>query len=411
GVALGAATLGQFKEWARRGLESSDDPRRIQAYYSLESRGSQEALFRIEGGLTLDSVAQTLRLYVEGLTGRALNIAPLTAVPEETKISDGKTIYLPSVVAEFEQEPDNFRLFKVLAAHAAGQIEFRTYAADQTALAAAAADARQAFATEHPDAPEMPADRQPAEQPAKKAKHRAPRRRKALSVPPEITFTEVLSLYPDADLAMRLFTTIENGRIDFLLRHHYRGIRRDLDFIRSRLVDRRPPFEKLPQDMVPFELLFQMAVCGGASSDARAFYPSVVSSFEKIFEDHIHRPDSTVGDSLIATRRVYKMLLERPGESDVEGDVQDSANNDGEPGEGAGSDVNETMENRRPRPQTEARQDPLSYWASGRTQDADIDSELLAQFNQVEAAEHDLEKGDRAFYYDEWDRELGDYRT
>jgi nitric oxide reductase activation protein len=29
----------------------------------------------------------------------------------------------------------------------------------------------------------------------------------------------------------------------------------------------------------------------------------------------------------------------------------------------------------------------------------------------AESAEQDLEKGDRAFYYDEWDRELGDYRT
>src|SRR6185503_10201170 len=82
-LALGAASLGQFRDWAQRGIEKlSDNSRRIQAYYSLESKASQEALFKIEGGLTLDSVAHTLRLYVEGLTGRSLHIASLASIPD-----------------------------------------------------------------------------------------------------------------------------------------------------------------------------------------------------------------------------------------------------------------------------------------------------------------------------------------
>ena len=73
---MSAASIGQFREWARRGIErSTDSARRVQAYYALESKASQEALFKIEGGLTLDAVSHTLRLYVEGLTGRVLNIA------------------------------------------------------------------------------------------------------------------------------------------------------------------------------------------------------------------------------------------------------------------------------------------------------------------------------------------------
>src|SRR5215831_8507411 len=136
-LALGAATLTQFGEWARRGLELSQDSRRLQAYYSLESRGSQNALFNIEGGLTLDSIAHTLRLYVEGLTGRVVSIAPLGSMPEQTRIGDGKTIYLPSVVAEFEAESENFRMFKVMAAHAAGQLEFGTYSKNSPSLLAA----------------------------------------------------------------------------------------------------------------------------------------------------------------------------------------------------------------------------------------------------------------------------------
>src|SRR5262249_60879494 len=109
GLALSAATLTQFGEGASGGVEIPQDARRLQAYYSLESKGSQDALFNIEGGLTLDSIAHTLRLYVEGLTGRVVNIAPLSSMPEQARIGDGNTIYLPSVVAEFEAESENFR--------------------------------------------------------------------------------------------------------------------------------------------------------------------------------------------------------------------------------------------------------------------------------------------------------------
>src|SRR6185436_2809326 len=143
-----AASLGQFRDWARRGLETTaENSRRVQAYYSLESKASQEALFKIEGGLTLDSVAHTLRLYVEGLTGRALHIASLASIPDQAKIGDGNTVYLPSVVAEFEDERENFRLFKVLAAHGAGQIEFLTFAAGETETVAALSEIQETFRT------------------------------------------------------------------------------------------------------------------------------------------------------------------------------------------------------------------------------------------------------------------------
>src|SRR5207253_2706174 len=127
------------------------------SYYALETRSSNEALRAGEAGVSLESVQALLRLYIEGLTGRAVEIPPLAAVPIETRIADGRTIHLPSVVTEFGDEELDFRLYKVLAAHAAGQIEFETYARDTDDLRAAYAalaefydpanqDARDAFA-------------------------------------------------------------------------------------------------------------------------------------------------------------------------------------------------------------------------------------------------------------------------
>ena len=383
-LALSAATVGQFREWAVRGIEKcGDSSRRIQAYYALESKASQDALFKIEGGLTLDSVAHTLKLYVEGLTGRALNIGSLSSIPDESKIGDGKTIYLPSVVAEFEDEHENFRLFKVLAAHAAGQIEFQTYIKDSPDLHAALRETRVAFAASGNGETQTEG----------------------------IDYLRVLTEFPNADLALRLFTTIENGRIDFLLRNVYRGIRRDLDFVRVRLVERRPLIENLPQELVPFELLFQIAICGGATQDTLRTYPTVVRQIETILTGYVFREGATVGDSLIATRHIYDFFVEQPNSADAANDQDPAGEGEGEGQGGEASVADPNAEQSAQRKQIEVRNDPYSFWASGQSQEVTPDQDIFNQMNGSATAEQDLEKGDRAFYYDEWDRDLGDYRT
>jgi nitric oxide reductase NorD protein len=384
-IALRAASVAQFRDWALQGIQNANaSSRRIQAYYALESKASQEALFKVEGGLTLDSVAQTLRLYVEGLTGRALTIASLSAIPDEAKIGDGKTIFLPSVVAEFEEETENFKLFKVLAAHAAGQIEFETYQKGSADLVAALAEIREAF------------------------RDRADHNRQPWA-DDSIDFAVVLSEYPNTELATRLFTTIENGRIDYLLRKVYRGIRRDLDFVRIRLLERRPDIRDVPGEMVPFELLFQVAICGGATVQTRMAYPSVVREIEGVLSRYVFRDDATVADSIIATRHIYDLFVERPTQSDAENE-RSSSGDDGE-SNASQSAAEQDVDSSGQEQQMEIREDPFSFWSSGQTQEVSPDQDLLSRMRGTESPEQDLEKGDRAFYYDEWDRELGDFRT
>ncbi len=391
-LALRAASLGQFRDWARRGLEkTSENSRRVQAYYSLESKASQEALFKIEGGLTLDSVAHTLRLYVEGLTGRSLHIASLASIPDEAKIGDGTTIYLPSVVAEFEDERENFRLFKVLAAHGAGQIEFLTFVHGAPETLAAMDEIRAAFQRRRGEA---------------RSKHA----NTAGSDAEGADFLRVLGEFPNPDLATRLFTTIENGRIDFLLRTVYRGIRRDLDFVRGRLIERRPKVEDIPAELLPFELLFQLAICGGATPEARRSYPTVVRELDRILASYVFREDATVADSLIATRHIYEFFVEQPSQSDAQSDETGESGQGGDTSDDP-SHADTDAEQSGRRQQIEVRDDPFSLWNSGQQQEINPDQDLFNRLHGPESPEQDLEKGDRAFYYDEWDRELADYRT
>src|SRR5215213_3602242 len=205
--ALRSVSIEQFEAWARHGLTSGRaDTRARRSYFSLETRGSYDALLSGSAGLALESIQHLLRLYVEALTGREVEIAPLAAVPDEARIDDGRTIHLPSLVNEFSDEDLDFRLYKVLAAHAAGQIEFGTYEhggmlpVAQKAIAAKYSkenvDALDAFAL--------------ADQMLQASEQNAPEQLDT----DETDHRAVLKVFPLPHLARRIFGTLENGRID-----------------------------------------------------------------------------------------------------------------------------------------------------------------------------------------------------
>src|SRR5438132_619402 len=325
--ALRTVSIEQFEAWSHAGLSfGRADARARRSYYALETRGSHEALRTGGAGLTLESIQHLLRLYVEGLTGHEVEIAPLAAVPSESRIDDGHTIHLPATVGEFDDEDLDFRLYKILAAHGAGQIEFGTYEQNTADLRAAHAaiaalydpnnaDARDAFSVGQTFLSVSESDRQQSQTDEYD-------RQECLS------YKNVLNLFPIRPLARRIFGTLENGRIDRRLRSTYRGLARDLNLIREHLRSRRPRIIDLPPALVPFELLFQVTLLGGALDDTRQFYPQVVSELETIVADYLHGDSATVADSLLATSRVYSLFqsisLDEPGQQMEIPDESDS---------------------------------------------------------------------------------------
>ncbi|MFN2482163.1 MAG: VWA domain-containing protein [Pyrinomonadaceae bacterium] len=438
-AALAVATVGQFERWARGGLgEPRTDARARRSYYALETRRSNDALRgggESEAGLALADVAQTLRFYVEGLTGRAVDVTALAAVPHEARINDGRTIQLPGSVAEFADDALNFRLYKVLAAHAAGQIEFGTHARinggdsdPQINHALRAAfdslaelydprnlDARDAFALDgYINDPAASERALPPEEEARRAAAERVRRAPA----PEDDYRNALALFPLPDLAARVFSTLENARIDRRLRHAYRGLARDLDLVRAHLRAHRPPVASMPSALVPFELLFQIALCGGATDDARAFYSQIVSEMESIVADYLSSPDSSVADTLMATARVYSLFQSiAEGESEQQTTLGET---DGAEG-GAESNLEQERESatdeegERRRESRAPRRDArelFSAWAKSGEQEGEAEQLTGAErWSQAETFEHELEPDETAYEYDEWDRDLLDTRT
>jgi hypothetical protein len=335
----------------------------------------------VEDGLRLDDVSNLLRLYLEGLTGRSLTIRSLQDLPDVSEIGDPDVALLPQVVAEFPDRDSNFRLYKVLAAFAAGQLEFGTYkrATDDLIAAFNAVALAKAGQSGTPGTP-----------------------------PAGIDYANVLALFENATLAHRLFTILENGRLDARLRSRYRGLRRDLEFVQRELFGRRRSIAVLPLEEVPFELLLQACLGGGVSADGRRLYGPLAERLEELARSTVHREGATVGDTLAATLEAYKLWSQKPIEAQAAANVDSSADGAGELAEGG--EPEGPPDKMTPSP-ARAPAAPVAHWSQRTDLDLVAEAETMGGTGRVEAPEQELEPGDRAFSYDEWDRELGDHRS
>jgi nitric oxide reductase NorD protein len=401
--ALRTVSIEQFEAWARRGLSSSrSDSRARRSYFSLETRGSYEALHSGSAGLSLDAVQHLLRLYVEALTGREVEIAPLAAVPDEARIGDGRTIHLPSLVNEFGDDDLDFKLYKVLAAHAAGQIEFGTYERGGKLGAAHAAIAE---AYTNADALDAFAIADELLHVGERQKGGDLRKRE----PDLIEYRQVLKLFPLPQLARRIFGTLENGRIDRRLRHTYRGLRRDLDLIREHLSGSRPHVMELPALLVPFELLFQITMLGGAREDARQAYGQIVSELETIVNEYLSDQNSSVADTLMATTRVYDLFKSAiPTDDSVQQVEAPEDQTDAEDD----SPLTERMKQQQTQqmPQRRDARELFNAWNDPSPEGEPDELAGMEAWSEAETPEQVLAEGEVAYNYDEWDRELTDHR-
>ena len=438
--ALKKVSIEQFEEWVENGIREreSDSAKARRSYFALETRASNASLQKSRLGLQLENIQAVLRMYVEALTGKEVEIAPLVALPQETRIGDGKTIYLPLSVAEFDNDEMDFRLYKVLAAHGAGQIEFGTFDRDTVELRAAFAELSELYSAtgEELDASSLDGYIPEIRNPQSAIRN----------LPADSDYRAVLNAFPEPRLARKIFGTMENARIDSRLRQTYRGLRKDLDLMQTYLRQNRPYIFDLPIHQVPFELLFQITLCGGATDDARQFYSTIVSEIETVLENFVnfHRRDAagtiengelkmenlkpgifnsqfsilnsqfsfpTVADSIMATSRVYTLFQNispeqtQEAESDQTEEKGDFAHDNKESAEAPVED-----QAKRDKPKNDIR-DLFNAWNSLDDEGDPDDLQGAEAWSQNEMPEQALEADDIAFSYDEWDRELNDYRV
>lgn len=289
-----------FDEWFAGGMEvlgySVEGGR---AYFALETRGALTAVEQAMNGVALRQVARSLKLFVQGLCGTAVQIEPLpdalvwnrtgssdTRQPTRATVSpDGTTILVPPLVNWGASKADNERFYLVMVAHEAGHLEFGTYTVPVTVLQRVARDAHARYAAPGSSAPE--------------------------SLPIE-SLADVFHWYPEPGVMRDLWEILEDARIEHLLQHSYPGLKKDLAALTKASIQLRSFLHGMTaREMVMDQLLLRFA----GERPPVPLPESLSDVMERVWTvaKTILRPDATASDAILTADCLYQILDEMIG--------------------------------------------------------------------------------------------------
>ncbi len=273
-VRLVDGSVSRFEEWVAEGLVIADLHReRAEAYFTLRSKQAIEVAQRLSRGVFLRDIKPMLTYVAEALCGRSVDIRPgggaSSAVTER-----GGLITLPERITVYPTPEDNLRFYRVLAYHEAAHLEFGTYepipheVARWFGASGSGTDAEGA--------------------------------------------ASLMERFPDPQLAQNLWTIAEEARIDFLLRHHYPGLREDMDRVLFEQLRGRPKVDLLGRRESILEALLQLSVADTADVPLPVLEP-VTQGYDVI--KRLRHPGAGVQDVLRAVVDLYPLVAERFGET------------------------------------------------------------------------------------------------
>lgn len=268
-VGLMDGSVTRFDEWVAEGLAIADSNReRAEAYFALRSKQATEVAQRLSRGVFLRDIRGALTYVAEALCGLAVEIrsgpGASSALTER-----GGVITLPEKITLYPTSEDNLRFYRVLTFHEAAHLEFGTY---------------------EPVPPEVAAwfGAEGAAQ-------------------PETESASLITRFPDSGLAQNLWTIAEEARVDFLIRHHYPGLRSDMDRVLGEQLRARPKINLLARRAAILESWLQLSVADVADVPFPVLDP-VTHGYEVI--KRLRKPEATITDVLRAVVDLYPLVAE-----------------------------------------------------------------------------------------------------
>ena len=169
--------------------------------------------------VSFSDIQRVLVLFTQGLTGRRLHLKPLDAQPADGRMravaTDGESIHLPAEIASFASTRHNLGAYRIAVLHQIGYLENGTFAFD---LATAAA--RMPLALPNPATTQV--------------------LRRFLPLPQVADLERFFATGRRPALLRRVFSTLEDLRIDTAMRRRYPGARADLDRVLAHALATRP---------------------------------------------------------------------------------------------------------------------------------------------------------------------------
>ena len=384
--------------WIEKGLARlTENEQAGTDYFALKSEESRVELSKWKAAVLLDDHKQALSVFAHALSGRKLQLKKRRGQVSGKGMSrrrfpamDDKTIFLPAFFAEEPDRQGNYRLYKVTLAHHAGHIEFGTFA------------------------------------------------------PPFRKIVPLILAFPITLLARDIFFIIENGRIDFLLRREYRGLKEDIDQTVADCMARRtyPVEDPLAEAL---EILLRLTLgcldetcvsreMQGWTHDLKnsmnGFFenaPGVWASFQKMVELYGSFSRLAVEDLYIPGsplpfrgRPDLDIFSDGTGNTDASGETEDSdTGTDNAIHPLSEEDIKRLLEKLKdPKFLQDLKEDPLGEGIFITQVDGPTRTDLVEESEEEAVGDQRIPEvspsgssgHEGPFYYDEWDYQQQDYR-
>ncbi len=225
------------------------------------------------GGVSLEEARASLALYGKGLCSRYLQAKPLEEAPSALAnpwrpfpFSNGKEVYLPSLLDLYADRRDNWRILRLYASAQVGQWEAGTF-----------------------------------DRPQKEGGLPGKARRQPSGDSEPLGFIRrFLELFPMPALAGEIFLTLESARVISHLSRRYRGLAADLSWFLPRL---NAPLEPLDHRCALWNLFFDLL--RPTEAPAAGGYPAgALEAAEGAAREGAH-----LRDTLSCTASLYPILL------------------------------------------------------------------------------------------------------
>ena len=227
----------------------------------------------------LADAQRLLALFTQGLAGRYLHLKPTDALTGQFRpdgaTTDGSAIYLPDMVADFDDERGNFGVYRVAVLHQLGFYEFGTFD----------------FSIESAESllSQMP--------PARKNEDFR-----------QVGLERLFNRFSVPSLARALFQVLEDHRIDSRLVQFYPGIRNDLARVLGRALDVQ---WRRPVGRGDFAVLMHALQLYSFGADPMMLVQlDGTGQLEPMLEaaEHLRQPNATVYDTVAVTIACYEQL-------------------------------------------------------------------------------------------------------
>ena len=267
-----------------------------EAYFRLESGKGEEVLQTISSRVELAQVSGVLRLYCKALTGAEIAVSPVSAlaekgigwVSEDRPSTEGSTVYLPEHVDTYQDKEQNFAVYKVYSTHQAAHLEFGSFWFRFSRRGKV-----------------HPRQRHRVERERRRKRREAgdrARRRK-----PVTDMERFFDLFDDRQLALDLFTILEDARIDAMVRREYGGIRRSWAQRQAAELERRPDPRSLPLRQALLENLVRVSLDAERTLDWPQPLAGVLAEALRLLRS-MQQPEATVEDAAECTLLLYDLI-------------------------------------------------------------------------------------------------------